>query len=184
VRAALAAGLRVVPVPGPSALAAMVSVAGLVAERFAFLGFLPSQAKARRELLASVASLPLALVCFEAPHRVRATVAALREALGDERTLVVGRELTKLFEEVARLELGTADEWFAADANRERGEFVLVVDAAERAGAPSAVDEATARWLAALLAEMPPSAAARVAAAATGIPRDALYERAVALKRN
>jgi len=184
VRAALAASLRVVPVPGPSALAAMVSVAGLVAERFAFLGFLPSQAKARRELLASVASLPLALVCFEAPHRVRATVAALREALGDERTLVVGRELTKLFEEVARLELGTADEWFAADANRERGEFVLVVDAAERAGAPSAVDDATARWLAALLAEMPPSAAARVAAAATGIPRDALYERAVALKRN
>lgn len=182
VRAALAAGHRVVPVPGASALAAAVSAAGLVADRFAFLGFLPGQAKARRELLASVAALPFALVCFEAPHRVRATVAALREALGDERTLVVGRELTKLFEEVARLELGAADAWFAADANRERGEFVLVVDAAERKDALPDIDAGVERWLAALLAELPPSAAARVAAGASGVPRDRLYERALALK--
>jgi len=182
VRAAHAAGHRVVPVPGASALAAAVSVAGLVAERFAFLGFLPAQPKARRELLASVAALPFALVFYEAPHRVRATVAALREALGDARTLVVGRELTKLFEEVARLGLGTADAWFAADANRERGEFVLVVDAAERADVLPVIDGGLERWLAALLAELPPSAAARVAAAATGVPRDRLYELALVLK--
>jgi 16S rRNA (cytidine1402-2'-O)-methyltransferase len=182
VRAALEAGCRVVPVPGPSALAAAVSIAGLEAERFAFLGFLPAQAKARRALLDAVAPLPLALVCYEAPHRVRATVAALREALGDERVLVVGRELTKRFEEIARLALGDADAWFAADANRERGEFVLVVDQPARERAPQALDEGVERWLSALLDDLPPSAAARVAAKASGVSRDALYERALALK--
>jgi 16S rRNA (cytidine1402-2'-O)-methyltransferase len=182
VRAALDAGHAVVPVAGPSAVAAAVSVAGLEAGHFVFLGFLPTQAKARDALLASVAALPFALVCFEAPHRVRATVATLRAALGDERVLVVARELTKRFEEVARMPLGAADAWFDADANRERGEFALVVDAPQLAASPAALDPATERWLAALVAELPPAAAARVAAQASGVARDALYERALVLK--
>lgn len=183
VRAALDSGHRVVPVPGPSAVAAAVSVAGLAAERFIFVGFLPAQAKARRALLDSVGPLPFALVCYEAPHRVRATVAALRDALGDERTLVIGRELTKRFEQVARVRLGDGDAWFAADANRERGEFVLVVDVAERAAQTTALDADVERWLVALCDELPPAAAARVVARATGLPRDRLYERLLALRR-
>lgn len=183
VRAAHEAGVRVVPIPGPSAVAAAVSVAGLVADRFVFLGFLPMPAKARRALLASVAALPFALVCYEAPHRVRATVAALREALGDDRMLFVGRELTKQFEETSRMKLADADAWFATGAHRERGEFVLVIDAptaVDRADAP--LDAGVERWLAALLAELPPAAAARVAANASGVARAQLYERALALK--
>ena len=183
VRAVREAGFGVVPVPGPSAVAAAVSAAGLYAERFAFLGFLPTATKARRELLASVASLPLALVLFEAPHRVRATAAELAGILAASRTLIVARELTKLFETMARMTLGEADAWFAADPNRERGEFVLIVDAPQASpdDAPAMSADAD-RWLAVLLQELPPARAARVAAAVTGAPREELYARALALK--
>jgi len=183
VRAARDAGRPVIPVPGPSALAAAVSAAGLDAERFVFVGFMPAQGKARRELLDALGALPVALVFFEAPHRVRETVAVLAQALDPSRKLVVAREITKRFEEIARIDLGRADEWFAADPNRERGEFVLIVDLPPpRGDAANALPQDLDTWLRALLREVPPSAAARIAAAATGQPRDALYARAVALK--
>ncbi len=183
VAAVLQAGFAVVPIPGANAAIAAVSVAGLDAERFVFLGFLPSSGKARRELLASVASLPFALVVYEAPHRVSATVGGLIEALGAARTLVVAREITKKFETITRLLLGDAPAWFTAEANRERGEFVLIIDATEGSpSAPEAITPDVDRLLRALSAELPPARAARVAAATTGIPRDALYARARALK--
>ena len=180
VRAVRDAGHRVVPIPGASALATAVAAAGLRAERFAFLGFLPQQPKARAALLAAVAQLSLALVCYEAPHRVRRTASDLADALG-ARDLVVARELTKAFETIATLPLAQADAWFAADANRERGELVLMVDE------PIAPDVTTLsadaeRWLRALLAALPPSQAARIVAEVTGAPRDACYARALAMK--
>jgi 16S rRNA (cytidine1402-2'-O)-methyltransferase len=177
VRAVRDAGFPVVPVPGPSALAAAVSAAGLTAERFAFIGFLPSQPKARRALLAPLAAMPLALVLYEAPHRVRDTIAFLADVLPGERMLVVARELTKMFETIAALPLDGALQWIDADSNRQRGEFVLIVDAAGAMPAPD-----VERWLAALLQELPPARAARVAAAASGVPRAALYARALALR--
>ena len=183
VRAVRDAGFPVVPIPGANAAIAAVSAAGLAAGRFVFLGFLPAAAKLRRELLAAVAPLPVALVVYEAPHRVRATVAHLGEALGGERTLVVAREVTKKFESITQTTLGEAPGWFAADPNHERGEFVLVIDAppdAELAAGDSAFD--VRRLLTALVAELPPARAARVAAAVTGLPRDALYAQALALK--
>ena len=184
VRAVGDAGFAVVPLPGPSALAAAVSAAGLDAEAFAFLGFLPQKAKARRELLAAFADVPAAIVVYEAPHRVRATAADLAAALGADRTLVVARELTKTFETITRIALGGADGWFAADPNRERGEFVLIVDV--RPPSPRAAEEGLTadaeRWLVALLDELPPARAARVVAAATGIGREVIYARALALK--
>jgi 16S rRNA (cytidine1402-2'-O)-methyltransferase len=185
VRAVREAGLPVVPIPGANAAIAAISAAGLAAERFCFLGFLPTGAEARRELLASVARLPAALVVYEAPHRVRDTVARLAEALGGERTLVIAREITKKFEAITRITLSRGEEWFAADPNHARGEFVLLVDAppdAEIAAGDPRVDARA--LLSALVAELPPARAARVAAAATGLPRDALYAQAVALKGN
>ena len=178
-----AAGFPVVPIPGANAAIAAISAAGLAAERFVFLGFLPGAAKARRELLAGVARLPAALVIYEAPHRVRATVAHLSEALGGERTLVVAREITKKFESITQTTLAGASAWFDADPNHERGEFVLLVDAPpkpEAIAGDSALD--MRRLLAALIVELPPARAARVAAAATGLPRDAIYAQALALK--
>jgi 16S rRNA (cytidine1402-2'-O)-methyltransferase len=181
VEAARAAGFPVVPIPGPCALAAAVSAAGLAAERFVFLGFLPPSPKARRELLAGVAPLPLAIVLYEAPHRVRSTVSELAVRLPG-RDLVVARELTKVFETIARMPIAEADAWFEADANRVRGEFVLLLDAPGGAQEAPSLDAGTERWLAALAPELPPSRVAKLAAAVTGLDRDVLYARAVALR--
>jgi 16S rRNA (cytidine1402-2'-O)-methyltransferase len=184
VAAIRSAGLPVVPVPGANAAIAAISAAGLLALRFAFLGFLPTTPKARRALLASVARLPLALVIYEAPHRVSRTVVDLSEALGGERMIVVAREITKKFEAITHLPLADMAAWLDADSNRKRGEFVLIVDAPaddlrdETAVLPLDVD----RLLRALAEELPPTRAARVAAAASGIPRDTLYEKIRALK--
>ncbi|HEX7329783.1 MAG TPA: 16S rRNA (cytidine(1402)-2'-O)-methyltransferase [Casimicrobiaceae bacterium] len=186
VRAALDAGHRVVPIPGPSSTAAAVSVAGLTAARFAFIGFLPPRDKERVALIAACAKLPLALVFFEAPHRVVATVTWLAQALGGARRLTIARELTKAFESIASLALGDAAKWLTADADRQRGEFVLIVDAPDRSADDDAgrehLDEDALKVLSVLLDELPPSRAAHVAATLTGAPRDTLYARAVALR--
>ena len=182
VRAVREAGNRVVPVPGASAAAAAVSAAGVVAERFAFIGFLPAQAKARRELVATIAAWPVALVFYEAPHRIAATLDELGAALDARRTVVIAREITKTFETIASMPLGTARGWLDEDANRTRGEFVLIVDAPLKEGAAGELSPDVQRLLAALVTELPPARAARVAAEATGVARDALYARAVALR--
>lgn len=181
VHAVRAAGHRVVPIPGPSALATAVSAAGLSAERFAFLGFLPPQPKAREALVRGCAALPLALVVYEAPHRVRETLAELYRLLGARR-VVVARELTKAFETITALDLADAATWMDADPNRERGELVLIVDAAEPAPAAEELPADAQRWLEALLAELPPARAARLVAEVAGVSRKACYARALALK--
>jgi 16S rRNA (cytidine1402-2'-O)-methyltransferase len=177
------AGLAVVPIPGPNAAVAAISAAGLLAERFVFMGFLPPSSKARRTLLASVARLPAAIVVYEAPHRVARTVGELADALG-ARTIVVAREVTKKFETITRLPLDEAAAWLGADPNRQRGEFVLVVDG-PRETEPADGDAFAFdidRLLAALAQELPPTRAARVAAEATGLARDVLYARIRAQK--
>ncbi|MFO1316407.1 MAG: 16S rRNA (cytidine(1402)-2'-O)-methyltransferase [Burkholderiales bacterium] len=183
VRRVRAAGYPVIPVPGPSAVAAAVSAAGLVAGDFLFAGFLPHGAKSRRERLTALASLPAALVFHESPHRVRAAVADLAAVLAPERTLVIARELTKTFESIATMPLADAPAWLAADPNRERGEFVLIVDAPPaRTPRQAGLDADGERWLAALLEALPPARAARIVAAVTGAPRDDVYARALELR--
>lgn len=182
VRAVRAAGHRVVPVPGASAVVAAISAAGLVAEPFLFIGFLPTQAKARAAVLDAYGTLPVALVFYEAPHRVRKTVTELAATLHPARTLVVARELTKAFETIASMPLAEGPAWIAEDSNRERGEFVLIVDSAAEDAPVTAIDGNAHAWLAALIAELPPARAAQVVARMTGAPREALYNAAVALK--
>jgi 16S rRNA (cytidine1402-2'-O)-methyltransferase len=174
------AGYAVAAVPGASALTAAVSVAGLRADFFVFAGFPP--VKARRAWLDNLARLPAAIVMYEAPHRVAATVGDIVASFGESRTLVVAREITKAFETISRMPLGEAPPWFAADANRVRGEFVLIVDAAEEGAVAPVLDEGVERWLAALLTELPPARAARVVAAVTGVARGVVYARAMAIK--
>ena len=182
VRAVHDAGHRIVPVPGPSAVTAAVSVSGLLAERFVFVGFLPTQAKHKRALLSTLQSLPAALVIFEAPHRIRETVALLAASLPGERMLVIARELTKKFEQIARMPLSQGEAWLAEDANRVRGEFVLVIDAPLPSHEDAELTPEVERWLLALLAELPPSAAARVVASVSGVARDVVYARAARIK--
>jgi 16S rRNA (cytidine1402-2'-O)-methyltransferase len=182
VRAVAQDGGRVVPIPGPSAVATAVSAAGLDAECFAFVGFLPTQAKARRAVLATYAALPAALVFYEAPHRIAGTLRDLAHALDARRVLTIARELTKTFETIASMPLADASAWLDADPNRSRGEFVLIVDLpAADAGTTELSADAIA-LLDALLEELPPSRAARVAAKITGLPRALLYAHALTLK--
>ena len=178
VRAIAADGYRVVPLPGASAVAAAVSAAGLDAESFVFIGFLPQQAKARRAMLATFAPLPAALVFYEAPHRVADTLPSLARHWKDARMLTIARELTKAFETIAACRSRDAPAWLAADANRSRGEFVLIVDAAPAQARAEAISTEASALLEALLAELPPSrAGARRSEAHRAAARSALRAR-------
>lgn len=173
------AGFPVVSVPGASALAAAWSVSGLPDVGFLFHGFLPVRPGERRKVLQSLASLPYALVFYEAPHRVLETARDLAEALGSERRSVVARELTKRFETVHGCPLGELVDWLAADENRQRGEFVLIVAAGDTTTPLQTDAQSTLRLL---LEELAPAAAARLAAKLCGVPRQEMYELAVKLK--
>ena len=122
VRAAAAAGHTVTPIPGPTAIAALLSVAGMPADKFTFLGFLPRKAGQRRRLIESIAMQSWPTVFYESPYRIIATLEALRETLGD-RDIVIGREMTKLHEEIFRGTLSEAIEHF----QKPRGEFTVVM---------------------------------------------------------
>ena len=179
VAAVRAAGFNVVPLPGPCAAIAALSAAGLADARFLFAGFLPVKSAARQAEIRRLAEVSAALVFYEAPHRIEETVADLLAVLEPQRTLVVARELTKLFEQIAAMPLAQGPAWFAADTNRCRGEFVLIVS-----GAPprEGLDAETERVLGLLLAELPVKQAAKLGAAITGAAKNELYQRALELK--
>ena len=173
VRAAREAGLRVSPVPGPSALIAALSVAGLPSDRFVFEGFLPAKAGARRERLQVLASEPRTVLFYESSHRIEEMLADAVQAFGGGRPAVVARELTKLFETVLDGPLEVLAARVAGEADQRKGEFVVLIE-----GAGDDVDArlAEGRRVYALLArEMKPSLAAKLAADITGAPRKSLY---------
>jgi 16S rRNA (cytidine1402-2'-O)-methyltransferase len=178
VAAVRAAGCKVVPLPGPCAAITALSASGLLDEHFLFYGFLPNKGGQRRQAIEELREHPYALVFYEAPHRVLETVADLAAVLG-ERTLVIARELTKLFESIHSGPLTAALDWLKEDPNRQRGEFVLLVS-----GAPADADDGEGeRVLKLLLAEgLPVKQAAKLASAITGAAKNMLYERALALK--
>ena len=189
VTAAHEAGVRVVPIPGASATTALVSAAGLPEGRFLFEGFLPSRPKQRRKRLAELDALSCAFLIFEAPHRIEETAADLAAAFEPQRQLVVGRELTKQFEQVVRLEVGAFPAWLAEDANRRRGEFALLVFAPVRSDEADEADRAEVsdigiRAIGVLSESMPPRQAARLAARISGDAADALYRRAVSDRKD
>ena len=182
------AGYRVLPIPGPSALTTAVSVAGLSDGPIEFVGFLPAkalQAAAVLERLAHADAHPTRhLIFYEAPHRIVDTLTLFAKSFGGERHCVIARELTKRFETIHRCRLEDAVPWITADAQRQRGEFVVIVEAD---GQPDdANDRALANAspiLAKLCAALPLSEAASLAAEITGVSRKALYAEALRLKR-
>lgn len=182
------AGYRIVPVPGPSAPIALISACGLVEGPFHFEGFLPAGAKARDERLAVLARQAVPFVLLEAPHRILATLDAIARLCTSSRRIAIGRELTKRFEEIGVCTVAEAPGWLQADANRQRGELVLVVGpepAGERAKATGVSPGAQVTIdVAALMMELrqalPPAQAARIASRLTGLPREPLYALALA----
>jgi 16S rRNA (cytidine1402-2'-O)-methyltransferase len=177
VREARAFGFPVIAVPGPSAVIAALSVSGLPTDRFVFAGFLPVREEARRHRLHELAAETRSVILYESTHRIAETIQALAELLG-ERHVCVARELTKLFEETHTAAARELPEWLRADENRQRGEFVLVLEGADAA---AAAPQEAERVLKVLLKELGASKAAKLAAELTGLPRKELYAIAVRL---
>ncbi len=179
VQAVLAAGLRVVPIPGASAAVAALSAAGLADPHFLFYGFLPNKSAARRTALQALNGHPYTLVFYEAPHRIVECVNDLAAVLGGERQIVLAREITKLFETIHACRLSEAEAWLLSDSNQQRGEFVVLVSGAVPQTGLSADTLAT---LTLLLDELPLKQATQLAAKITGANRSELYQLALQMK--
>lgn len=174
VRAAREAGIRCIPVPGACAAIAALSVAGLPSDRFVFEGFLPPKSAGRRSRLEELAGDPRTLIFYESSHRIAESLADMRDVFGAEREAVLARELTKVFETVIGEPLSELADRVAKDPNQQRGECVILV-----AGRGEETDAKLAegqRVFAILREELPPSRAAKLAAAITGASRKQLYE--------
>ena len=179
VAAVSAAGYRVVPIPGASAAVAALSVAGdTAAGGFCFNGFLPAKARERDAALAQLLAQPVSQVLFEAPHRIGDLLALLAQQV-PARKLTLCRELTKQFEQVHTLQAADAPAWLAADPQRERGEFVVVVHACAAPPPDDALPAEAVRTLELLLAELPLKQAVALAAQISGAARNALYSHAL-----
>ena len=180
VDAVIDAGLRVIPIAGACACIAALCASGLMTDEFHFVGFLPTKTSQRAQLLSRVTSTRATLIFYEAPHRILETAHALASALGGERRVVVARELSKLFEQFHRCQLSELHDWLAHAPEHQKGEFVLLVEAAVVSDEPD-LSEAT-RVLTILLESNSVSLAAALAARITGLKKNALYELALKMQ--
>jgi 16S rRNA (cytidine1402-2'-O)-methyltransferase len=181
VRRVAAEGIAVVAVPGPSAITAALSIAGLPTERFTFEGFLPARLAERRATLATLAQESRTLVFFEAPHRIAEALEDFVTAFGATRRAAVARELTKVFETVYRGTLAELAVLARGDANFARGEITLVVEGVAPAAPDAMASASLDETLRVLLSELAPSKAAALAARLTGAKRNVAYARALEL---
>lgn len=177
------AGVKVVPIPGASAVIAALSASGITQNGFHFHGFLPASGAARRKVLESLKSQTVTLVFYEAPHRIVECVEDLASVLGNERRLTFARELTKTFETFYTCAAGEASAWLQADTNQQRGEFVLLVEAAAEKESEE-IPEETVRVLKLLLSDLPLKQAVKLATEITHEKKNVLYEFALKLKEN
>ena len=176
------AGIKVVPIPGASAVIAALSASGITRNGFYFHGFLPASGAARRKVLEGLKSQTVTLVFYEAPHRIVECVEDIAKVLGDNRQLTFCRELTKTFETIYTCPAGLAGTWLQADVNQQRGEFVLLIEVAPMVEAQEISEEAQ-RVLKCLLAELPLKQAVALATEITNLKKNDLYEFALKLKR-
>jgi 16S rRNA (cytidine1402-2'-O)-methyltransferase len=175
------AGIKVVPIPGASAVIAALSASGISQNGFLFYGFLPASGSARRKALEILKAQAVTLVFYEAPHRIIESVVDMAAILGAERRITIAREITKTFETIYSCELSKAEAWLQADANQQRGEFVLLVEAAAIKDAAE-IPEDTVRVLKLLLADLPLKQAVQLTTEITGEKKNVLYELALSLK--
>lgn len=184
VRAARAAGVPVVPVPGPCALVAALSAAGLPSDRFVFEGFLPARSSGRRQQLEALCEEPRTLIFYEAPHRLLESLRDMQTVFGDERVVVLARELTKTFETIKGAPLVELCAWVEADSNQQRGECVLLVEGWRAPEGEESLSAEVLRILQLLLAELPLKRAAALAAEITGVRKNLLYQEALRLQKD
>jgi len=183
VRLAREKGVPVVPVPGPSAVIAAISVSGLPAGRFCFEGFLPAREGPRRRTLEALSEEQRTLVFYESPRRIEATLREMGACFGLRREAVIARELTKSFETIRRGTLEELSTWVAADANQQRGELVILVHGSDRGHPRGGVDSEAGRVAELLAAELPAAQAARLAAEICGEKKNRLYRYLIERQR-
>lgn len=176
------AGIKVVPVPGVSAVIAALSASGITQNGFLFHGFLPASGATRRKILEQLKANSVTLVFYEAPHRIVESIADIATVLGAERRVTFARELTKTFETLYSCTLGEAVAWLQADTNQQRGEFVLLVEASPEKP-EEVLSENGLRVLKLLLAELPLKQAVKLTAEISGDKKNDLYELALKLKQ-
>ena len=181
VDAVIDAGLSVIPIAGACAGIAALSASGLMTDEFHFVGFLPSKTNQRAQLLSTLTTTRATLVFYEAPHRIIECVEDLAKVLGGERRITIARELTKTFETFHRCVLQDAKGWLESDPNQQRGEFVLLVEAAAVVEEAD-ISEDAERILRLLLADLPLKQAVKLATEITGLKKNILYEFALKLK--
>ncbi|MEY3037463.1 MAG: rRNA ((1402)-2-O)-methyltransferase [Pseudomonadota bacterium] len=177
VRAVKEAGFEVSPVPGCCAFVAALSASGMPSDRFSFIGFLPAKSGARVKALEALADRQETLIFYESTHRIVESLKDMAQALGDQRRVCVARELTKTFETIHTDTLGAVIEWMLADANQQRGEFVVIVEGAEPV--ETLLTQDAIRVLELLAAELPPKKAAALAADITGANKKELYQHLI-----
>jgi 16S rRNA (cytidine1402-2'-O)-methyltransferase len=183
VRDARAAGHRVSPIPGPCALVAALSAAGLPTDRFLYVGFLPAKRSGRRASLEALGTEPATLVFYESPHRILESVRDIAEVLGEDREMVLGREITKTFETFYSGSVAEVVAELEEDPHGTRGEFVVMIrGAVAQLGNDEAATMDVDRVLRVLLAELPVKKVAKMASELTGLSKNELYQRALALK--
>ena len=175
------AGIKVVPIPGSSALIAALSASGLPSDRFAFEGFLPPKAGARQQRLTLLASETRTLIFYESPKRIVGTLNDLQQIFGADRQACLARELTKIHETIETRPLAELTDWVAADNNQQKGEIVLLVAGA--AETVSADEQAMQRLLSLLLPEMPVKKAAAITAEWLSVSKNAAYQLALKLQQ-
>ncbi|MFA0084197.1 16S rRNA (cytidine(1402)-2'-O)-methyltransferase [Vibrio sp. 10N.286.49.C2] len=169
------AGVNVVPLPGACAVITALSASGLPSDRFSFEGFLPAKSKGRKDKFLEIAKAERTCIFYESPHRITESMADMLEVLGPDREVVLARELTKTFETIQGLPLGELIEWIAEDANRKRGEMVLLIHGHREAAIEGLPDEAT-RTLGILVKELPLKKAAGMTAEIYNLKKNALYK--------
>jgi len=174
VREAQQAGIRVVPVPGPSALITALSASGLPTDRFCFEGFLPAKGGARRKYLESLCDEARTMAFYESPHRILDSLTDMVAVFGSEREAVLARELTKTFETIRHAPLGEMLEWVRGDSNQQKGEFVVLLHGAVVSAA--GLDAEACRIADLLAEELPHKQAAALAARISGEKKNALYQ--------
>lgn len=178
VKLAREANVPVVPVPGSCALIAALSASGLPSDRFSFEGFLPAKQVARVKVLESLALDTRTLIFYEAPHRVLETLQDMCGVFGDEREVVIAREITKTFETIKGDSLKNLTAWVAADSNQQRGEIALLVKGADAPDEQDMTPEQQ-RIMKILLADLPVKQAAAMGAQITGLKKNHLYQWAL-----
>ncbi|MSP86004.1 MAG: 16S rRNA (cytidine(1402)-2'-O)-methyltransferase [Methylotenera sp.] len=176
------AGLKVVPIPGASAVIAALSASGITQNGFLFHGFLPASGASRRKALDSLKTQAVTLVFYEAPHRIIESIVDMANVLGATRRITIAREITKTFETMHSCALEDAVTWLKADTNQQRGEFVLLIEAAPVKDVEE-ISEHTIRILKLLLAELPLKQAVMLATEITSEKKNVLYEFALQLKQ-